>query len=182
MIQNHRGSFGAAGIESFINSCYGGEPVCEFRPILRNIPDMNPHKQCTKIDIRLANIPQIEMEGEESGAFEKIIEWLSDTGGVTAHIEIGVGYDRKKKLSSTLISKLIGMVRRNERDVSSAKITLREDARSTVYDLLENIAHEVITHEIPAKGEISFVTASNEMLKRYEAESERKIKRDLGLE
>jgi len=55
----------------------------------------------------------------------------------------------------------------NRELISSARITLSDDQKSEVFDLLQNILNDKINYKVPPRGELSFYTLSKEMSKKY---------------
>ncbi len=67
----------------------------------------------------------------------------------TAHIEIGLGYTRGGTLDNETISVAISDLRDtgNRASVSSAKVTINDDQKSSIFDLFENIINDKISFQ-----------------------------------
>lgn len=170
MVQSNRESFGVFSIESYINSFYSS-PTCFFRPIVNdyNINDCYKYKT-KKIDVRFSDLKNFS--AYKSKKFEKILSEMRSFNGVTAHIEIGLGRKNARKrfidgLDPSTVYELSSDIKNNAHAISSAKLTIDDDNKSHIIDLLENIECDSITFKIPERGELEFSTMANKMLSKY---------------
>lgn len=170
MIQCNRGSFGVFGIESYINS-FNAELKCFFKPILNNFALNNCYKYPTKkIDIRFSNISGFVAKNSKS--FKRIIDEMKQLNGVSAHIEISTGRKRKNRdvqngLDPETVFEISNDIKNGSHAISSAKLTINEDGKSHIIDLIENIECEYITFKIPERGELSYKYMASKMLQKY---------------
>ncbi len=171
MVQCNRGGYGVAGIESYINSFFTEGPRCHFRPIEnRFVLNNNPNRHYYKLDVRFANVR--EFHAHNSVEFERIINAFNQADCLTAHIEMGVGYNynRENELSSETIQNAIMdiMDENNRTCVSSAKVVLTDDQKSEIFNLFDNIMMDKIRFTIPPRGELGFEVMANRMYETYE--------------
>lgn len=171
MVQCNRGSYGAFGIQSYINSFIEDGKICYFRPIEYDYDKFNmENRHYLKLDVRFANTR--ELRSERSTAFERLIELCNKTECKTAHVEFGLGYNykRSEELEADTIQDIIYEIRskNNRVCVSSAKITLSDDQKSEVVDLLQNILSDKIGYTVPPRGELAFEMMANTMAQKYD--------------
>lgn len=173
MIQCNRGSYGVAGIESYINAFQDESEKIRLCPIFNNIEGiLKDDQKVLKIDVRFSNTRNLQVNER---FFEKIVDACEEVECLTAHIEFGIGHDKQKELNKETVSALICDLKKNKKNVSSAKIALLEDQKSTIYDLLENIDHDILYFTCPARGELRFQDIIEEMTKRYDDISRARI-------
>lgn len=177
MVQCNRGSYGVAGIVSYINQFNTSDDACYFRPIANDFSDNMLRNRLTRLDVRFANIR--EFRPYNSRNLERILESCNEFQGLTAHIEIGLGYDRGSSLNSETISEVISDIRANRRSVSSAKLVMDDDTRSSIFDLFDNIDHENISYKVPPRAELGFEFMANEMAYRYDEEARARVVNNL---
>lgn len=166
MVQCNRGSYGVGALQSYINSFCNGKNLCYFSPIHDNLKFSDLSKKRTsKLDVRFANTRKFKAK---SIFFERILKSLEQTECYTAHIEIGLGYN-KGELNNEVIKEVVGDLQavENRESVSSARIKLDDDLKSSIYDLFENIYYDKIDFIIPARKELSFDTMRQSMFTRY---------------
>ncbi len=185
MVQCNRGSYGVAALESYINSFISDGDICYFRPIYYDYGHANiGNARYTKLDIRFANVRDVIPTNNV--AFERIVSVCNQTECVTAHLELGLGHNYKKSagLEPDTIQGIISEVRRgeNRQAISSARVTLSDDQKSEVFDLLENILHDRIGYNVPARGELLFSTLSQAMANRYEGSTRARVNNLLTME
>lgn len=171
MVQCNRGGYGVSGIESYINSFYEDGPHCHFRPIEnRFVLNNNPNRHYFKLDVRFANVR--EFRAHNSIEFERIINAFNQADCLTAHIEMGVGYNynRENELSGEAIQNAIMdiMDENNRTCISSARVTLTDDQKSEIFNLFDNIMMDKISFTIPPRGELGFEVMANRMYEIYE--------------
>lgn len=170
MIQCNRGSYGIMGLQSYINSFIDNGKLCYFRPIDYDYDNMlTKNKQFLKLDVRFANTRKLI--SKESKAFERIIDLCNQVECRTAHLEFGLGYNygRKEELEPETIQGIISEIRdeSNMGLISAARITLTDDQKSEIFDLLQNILSDKINYIVPPRGELSFFTLSTRMADKY---------------
>ena len=170
MVQCNRGSYGVAALQSYINSYSDGENLCYFRPIDFDYGTVSTKNvQFLKLDVRFANTRNLMCQ--DSAAFERILKLCNQVGCRTAHLEFGLGYNygRQDELEADTIQGIIKEIRNGENRglVSSAKVTISDDQKSEVFDLLQNILNDKINYTVPPRGELSFSTLSERMADKY---------------
>ncbi|SHK31059.1 DUF6731 family protein [Hespellia stercorisuis] len=177
MVQCNRGSYGVHALQNYINSFNSPNELCYFRPIhdeLR-LDDLND-RETLKLDVRFANTRNFKPIN--SRFFEQVIDAYNQIECYTAHIECGLGYTKGSVLNKETIYDIASDIRNPQNDgtVSSAKLTLTDDQKSSVYDLFENICYDKIDFTIPARGELRFEDMAQKMaVKFYESGTRRKI-------
>lgn len=166
MVQCNRGGFGASHIESFINQSGVCDDMCYLRPIMnqRTLESL-VRNGIGKIDIRFANVRTCIPE--QSKDFEGIIEAFSNLEGVTAHIEVGLGYSGEKELNSETVAGFLHDVIGNKDSISRARVALKNDQKSGLIDLFENAEHDWIDFVLQARGEIALEEAAYNMVEKY---------------
>ena len=177
MVQCNRGSYGVHALESYINSFNEPDDLCYFRPIdnrlqLEELENMH----ALKLDIRFANIRQFRPK--RSKFFERVIEAFNQVECYTAHVECGLGYARGKELEKDTIYNIASDLRNEENigTVSSARLTLSDDQKSSIYDLFQNIYYDKIDFTVPPRKELTFREMSAKMVEKYyDGGSRRKI-------
>lgn len=177
MVQCNRGSYGVHALESYINSFNEGHSLCYFRPINNDLKleDLGD-KHTLKLDIRFANTRQFKPRNSQF--FEKIIDACNQVECYTAHIECGLGYIKGEELEKETIYDIASDLKNEENigTVSSARLTLNEDQKSSVYDLFDSIYYDKIDFIVPPRKELSFRDMSAAMVEKYyEGGSRRKI-------
>lgn len=175
MVQCNRGSYGVEGIVSYINQFALPNRLCYFRPVFCNFTDYMDAKKIVKLDIRFANTRNFT--AYNSKCLERIVEACNEMEGLVANVSIGLGYAKNKALDAETVSAAVSDLRdkRNRECIGPTRIVLKDDVRSSVYDLFDNIDHELITYKIPPRGELSFEEMANAMAKRYQDESKERI-------
>lgn len=174
MVQCNRGSYGVFGLQNYINSFNDGMNLCYFRPIIDNMSlDYLENARALKLDIRFANTRQFRVE--KSRFFSKIIDACNDVECYTAHIECGLGYNRAQELEKETITEVVEDVQNpiNRDAVSSARLTLSDDQKSSIFDLFENIYYDKIDFTIPARGELGFNYMTQHMINKYDERGSR---------
>ena len=169
MVQCNRGSYGVSGLESYINSFNDGKDLCYFRPIYNEITEQHLMEgHALKIDVRFANTRQFNPG--KSRIFNKVIDACNKLQCYTAHIECGLGYNRGDELEKETIVEVVNEARNpiNKEAISSARITLSDDQKSSVFDLFNNIYSDKIDFVIPARGELSFSYMTSQMISKYD--------------
>lgn len=169
MVQCNRGSYGVSGLQNYINSFNDGMELCYFRPIANEMTNqylMAGH--ALKIDIRFANTRQFKPG--KSRFFNKVIDACNQLECYTAHVECGLGYNRGNELEKETIVEIVNEVRNpiNREAISTARITLSDDQKSSVFDLFENIYADKIDFIIPERGELSFNHMISQMVNKYD--------------
>lgn len=170
MIQTNRGGYGVVGIESYINAFFEDGPKCHFRPIHNRFElNNNPNRHYYKLDVRFSNVREFHAHNSEE--FEEIIRAFNRTDCLTAHIEMGVGYNynREKELSAETIQNVIMdiMDENNRTCVSSAQVVLTDDQKSEVFNLFDNIMKDSIRFAIPPRGELGFEVMAVRMYETF---------------
>lgn len=178
MVQCNRGSYGVFALQNYINNFVDGENLCYFRPIDYDYSDVDlQKKQFLKLDVRFANTRGLV--SENSAAFEDIIDICNQVECRTAHLEFGLGYNygRHDELEAETIQGIVREIRNDDNRglVSAARITLSDDQKSEVFDLLQNILNDKINYTVPPRGELAFNTLSNRMAKKYEEETRARV-------
>lgn len=168
MVQCNRGSYGVSTLESYINSFNEPDNLCYFRPIdnqlqLEELDDMH----ALKLDVRFANTRQFKPKN--SRFFEKIIDACNQVECYTAHVECGLGYVRGEELEKDTIYNIASDLRSEENfgTVSSARLTLSDDQKSSIYDLFQNIYYDKIDFTVPPRKELTFKEMSKKMVEKY---------------
>lgn len=170
MVQCNRGSYGIIALQNYINSFIDNKKLCYFRPIDYDYDNIvSSNKQFLKLDVRFANTRKLT--SKDSKAFENIINLCNQVECRTAHLEFGLGYNygRKEELEPETIQGIIKELRdeSNRELISAARITLTDDQKSEVFDLLQNILSDKINYIVPPRGELAFSTLSQHMAKKY---------------
>ncbi len=178
MVQCNRGSYGVVALQNYINSFINNGNLCYFRPIEYDYDRVNLEgKRILKLDVRFANTRNLV--SRDSTAFERIISVCNQTECRTAHLELGVGreYRRTHELEPETIQGIICEVRRedNRNDVSSAYVTLCDDQKSEVFNLLQNILSDKIGYTVPPRGELTFRLMSQKMAEKYSEKTRARI-------
>ncbi len=176
MVQCNRGSYGVTAIESYINSFNVPNDLCYFRPIDNAFDSLMLQRgKTTHLDIRFANTRQFV--ARNSRHLERFLETCNEMESFTAHIEIGLGYTRGGALNNETISAAINDLRNpgNRESVSSAKVTLNEDQKSSVFDLFENIINDKISYIVPARGELAYNFMADKMAERYDGRTRAQV-------
>lgn len=170
MVQCNRGSYGTFALQSYVNSFIGDGNLCYFRPIDYDYDNVDLlKKQFLKLDVRFANTRGLV--SKNSKTFEDIIKLCNQVECKTAHLEFGLGYNygHHDELEAETMQGIVREIRSgdNRELISSARITLSDDQKSEVFDLLQNILNDKINYKVPPRGELSFYTLSKEMSKKY---------------
>ena len=170
MVQCNRGSYGIFALQNYINSFIADGNLCYFRPIDFDYTDNDlQKKQFLKLDVRFANTRGLV--SRNCTAFEDIIKLCNQVECKTAHLEFGLGYNygHKDELEAETMQGIIKEIRSGDNRglISSARITLSDDQKSEVFDLLQNILNDKISFTVPPRGELAFATLSNSMAKKY---------------
>lgn len=165
MIQSNRGSYAEKSIQSYINSFFDEQKCC-LLPIFDNINFMGSETEYMRLDVGLANIR--EFEATKNSSFEYLIDGINKVEGASAHIEIGIGYDQKRRLNSDEMRIAIADLVNNRGCVTSAKVRLSDDQKSGVYDIFDNLCSDEIICAINDRtGEITFDTLAQRMYDKY---------------
>ena len=174
MVQCNRGSYGIYGLQKYINSFNSGMNLCYFRPINNDVTDEYlKSTPALKIDVRFANTRQFNPGN--SRVFNKITDACNEIECYTAHLECGLGYNRGNELEKETVTEMVKELRKpeNREAVSSARITLSDDQKSSVFDLFDNICSDKINFEIPARGELGFKFMVGKMIEKYNEKGSR---------
>ena len=173
MIQRNRGGYGTSSIQTYINST-SEVGLCYLRPILNMLQvEACIRNRVARVDVRFANIRGFR--AGKSEVFERIVDAMNETEGITAHIEIGMGYARSESLNRDTICQIVEDIRDNRDNISSAKIVLDDDVKTAIFDLFENAEGDNITFTLPARGELGFEVRINDMDGKYTASRARII-------
>lgn len=165
MVQINRGGYGVSGIESYINAFNDTNP-CYLRPIIHTFDIAQClRKNVAKLDVRFANTSGFK--SKKSIDFEGIIRACNNMKAVTAHIEIGLGRSKIETLNQQTIYDAAEDIRANKDHISSARIKIDDDKKSTIFDMFENIEHDFITFTIPHRKELGFEYISDQMDLKY---------------
>lgn len=175
MVQRNRGGYGIAAIESYINSFNNPDELCYFRPISNEFEYTGQNGSFLKLDVRFANIRNFR--AYNSKAFERVIDACNDLQGLTAHIEIGLGYSRGEELNADTIQEAMMDIRdpRNRDSISTAKVKFSDDQKSEIFDLFDNLVHDVLYFTVPSRGELKFRDMAERMAKQYDERSRAKV-------
>ncbi len=175
MVQRNRGGYGVAAIESYINSFSEPDNLCYFRPVSDQFNYDGQYGAFLKFDIRFANIRNFV--AYNSKAFERIIDACNQMECLTAHIEMGLGYTRGDELNAETVQEAILDIRdpRNRESISTAKVRFTDDQKSELYDLFDNIVHDVIYFTVPRGGELGLAYMAERMSGQYEGRSRARI-------
>ncbi|MBC5712472.1 hypothetical protein H8S75_31720 [Hungatella sp. L12] len=167
MVQCNRGSYGTVGIQSYINYFNAPNDICYLRPIYNELSVDNLNGSFLKLDVRFSNIRRFV--AYNSRAFERVVETCNEVECLTAHIELGLGYTRGSELNAETIHSAIMDLRdpRNRESVSSAKVKFSDDQKSSIFDLFDNIDHDIIRYTIPVRGELGFGFMADKMAEKY---------------
>ena len=170
MVQCNRGSYGVVALQSYINSFIEDGKLCYFRPIEYDYDNVDMgKKRIVKLDVRCANTRQLV--SQDSAAFEKIIEACNQTECRTLHLELGLGrsYKSTDELEPETVQEIIQEVRneKNRSVVTSAYVTLKDDQKSEIFNLLQNILNDKINYTVPPRGELGFKLMSRRMAGKY---------------
>lgn len=168
MIQCNRGSYGVAGIQSYINSFNNSNSLCYLRPVYNELLLEEINGSFLKLDVRFSNTRNFV--AYNSKAFERVIETCNEMECLTAHIELGLGYSRGVELNHETIHAAIMDLRdiRNRGSISSAKVKFSDDQKSSIFDLFENIDHDIIYYTVPLRGELGFGFMADKMAEKYD--------------
>lgn len=169
MIQSNRGSYGAAAIQSYINSFYEGDACqCALLAVHERIDYFADRYDYTKIDLRLANLR--DFHANESTTFEKVVDACNEVEGVTMHLEIGLGREHNNMLDKDEVQCIMRDITREENRhcVSGAKIKMSDDNKSKIYDLLDNLCNDMVKCLVGANGGITFDYMAQRMEDTYD--------------
>ena len=178
MVQCNRGSYGSFALQNYINSFVIDGNLCYFRPIEYDFGKVDLRdKRILKLDVRFANTRNLVFQ--DGAAFERIIDACNQTECRTVHLELGLGrsYSKTDELEPETIQGIIREIRREENrgDVSSAYVTLNDDQKPEVFNLLQNILNDKINYVVPPRGELAFNLMSNKMAEKYSAGTRARI-------
>ncbi len=175
MVQRNRGGYGVSAIESYINSFNTPDDSCYFRPISNKFEYNGQNGSFLKLDVRFANIRNVVVHN--SKAFERIIDACNEIECLTAHLEVGLGYTRGEELNAETITAVIEDIRdpRNKGSIASAKVKFTDDQKSEIFDLFDNLVHDVLYFIVPSRGELSFFNIAEKMAKRYDERGRAKV-------
>lgn len=175
MVQRNRGGYGVAAIESYINSFNESNKLCYFRPISNEFEYVGQKGSFLKLDVRFANIRNFR--AYNSKAFERVLDACNELECVTAHLEIGLGYARGEELNANTIQEAISDIRdaRNRDSISAAKVKFSDDQKSEIFDLFDNLVHDVLYFTVPTRGELGFHEMVERMAKQYRERSRAKV-------
>lgn len=167
MVQSNRGGYGVTSIENYIQMSVDSEnKFCFLRPILSAFEIEKCIKNnVTKLDVRFSNIRTVEVTN--SREFGEIIENFKKLEGVTAHLELGLGYSGIDSLNNETIYEVVQDITRNKESISTAKIKLNDDAKSTLFDIFDTIEHEKITFPLERGKELAFLFMFSHMVEKY---------------
>lgn len=174
MLQCNRGSYGVSGIESYINSFNDSDELCYIRPISYELPEkVLNDAPALKLDVRFANTRQVNIKN--SRLFAKIIDACNQMECYTAHFEFGLGHNKGEELKKDTIVEAVRVVKdpANKDAVSAARLTLSDDQKSNVFDLIDNIYDDKIDFTVPARGELGFKTMKDSMIEKYDEKGSR---------
>ena len=174
MLQCNRGSYGVSGIESYINSFNDSDELCYIRPISYELPEkVLNDAPALKLDVRFANTRQVNVKN--SRLFAKIIDACNQMECYTAHFEFGLGHNKGEALKKDTIVEAVRVVKdpANKDAVSAARLTLSDDQKSNVFDLIDNIYDDKIDFTVPARGELGFKTMKDSMIEKYDEKGSR---------
>lgn len=174
MVQCNRGSYGVSGIEKYINLFNAEDDLCYIRPISYELPErVLNDSPALKLEVRFANTRQVKVKN--SRLFNRVLDACNQIECYTAHLEFGLGHTKGKELEKDTIIAAVKDVRdaENRKAISSARLTLSDDQKSSVFDLIDNIYDDKINFTIPARGELGFETMVNSMIEKYDGEGSR---------
>lgn len=174
MLQCNRGSYGVSEIESYINSFNDSDELCYIRPISYELPEkVLNDAPALKLDVRFANTRQVNVKN--SRLFAKIIDACNQMECYTAHFEFGLGHNKGEELKKDTIVEAVRVVKdpANKDAVSAARLTLSDDQKSNVFDLIDNIYDDKIDFTVPARGELGFKTMKDSMIEKYDEKGSR---------
>ena len=174
MLQCNRGSYGVSGIESYINSFNDSDELCYIRPISYELPEkVLNDAPALKLAVRFANTRQVNVKN--SRLFAKIIDACNQMECYTAHFEFGLGHNKGEELKKDTIVEAVRVVKdpANKDAVSAARLTLSDDQKSNVFDLIDNIYDDKIDFTVPARGELGFKTMKDSMIEKYDEKGSR---------
>ncbi len=166
MIQSNRGGYADASIENYINN-FMGDKRCILLPIRERIDIINDRNEYMKIDVRFANIR--EYRPTSGSFFEEVIAGMNKTEGISAHIEISLGNNRKSRLNKKEIRKTIDDLHQNMGCITSAKIKFSDDQISGIYDIFDNLCKDDVVVNISDtdKGCVKFDSLAYKMFSKY---------------
>lgn len=175
MVQRNRGGYGISSIESYINSFNDETELCYFRPISNEFNYDRNKGSFLKLDVRFANIKNFK--AYDSTAFERIVDACNELECLTAHLEVGLGYTRGEELNADTIQKAISDIRdpRNRKSISTAKVKFSDDQKSEIFDLFDNLIHDVLYFIVPKRGELRFQDMAERMAKQYGEKTRAKV-------
>lgn len=175
MVQKNRGGYGIAAIESYINSFNDSNDLCYFRPISSEFEYNGQNGSFLKLDARFANIRNFK--AYQSKAFERVVDACNDLECLTAHLEVGLGYVRGEELNAATIQTAISDIRdpRNRDSINTAKVKFSDDQKSEIFDLFDNMVHDVLSFTVPSRGELKFGDMAERMAKQYGERSRAKV-------
>lgn len=174
MVQCNRGSYGVFSLQSYINSFNEGMNLCYFRPVSNELSqEYLENAHALKVDVRFANTRQFKTG--KSRFFNKVIDACNDIECFTAHIECGLGYNRGQELEKETVVDMVNDLRNpiNKDAVSSARVTLSDEQKSSVFDLFDNIYSDKIDFVVPARGELGFEYMIDHMIDKYDEKGSR---------
>lgn len=179
MIQMNRYSLGIKRLSEFIVKTGNVKnEYIAFIPII-DIDDKwrNGIFNCRRIDISFANL--IRNVPQSKSALSDIMNSYRKFHGISGHIYISIGQNRKDSLDITEVNNLIEDIAECD-EITSAKLAIADDDKSGVeeIDLFDNIEYVNITFNIPKRKIIGFDYAA-ETLSAYYSKKKAKVLRDL---
>lgn len=167
MIQSNRGGYGVSSIETYINNTYQHENrICYLRPIYKGF-DVGKclRNRIGRLEIRFANV-----RAYKSGRckpLERILNGMRQTACLTGRIDFSMGHSRQNSLDPETVSLMIDDIRENRSAISSAKIVLDDDGKSTLFDLFQDVEQDKITFYRQPGGGLGFEHRINSMDAKY---------------
>lgn len=166
MIQSNRGGYAESSIESYINDFFE-EKVCAICPIMENVNIMGERAEYMKLDVRFANIK--EYRPHRGSFFEGFIDKMNKIQGLKAHVEISLGQNKFARLDKNEMRSTISDLLSNRECISSARVKLKDDQVTGIYDLFDNLCKSDITITIgdDDKGCLKFDKLAMKMYNTY---------------
>lgn len=164
MVMKNRGGFSAYTITNYINSFYD-EPICYLDPIKFEANFNNPYSQFGKIEIKISDIGAYSPTN--GVVYEDALKLASEMDAQTFAFEVSVGRKKNAKLDPQMVRRIITDAFNNRGIISIAKVRMSDEHGTALYNLFDNTKNDIIKMTADARGEISYINLSREMIRVY---------------
>ncbi|MDO4318306.1 MAG: hypothetical protein Q4C48_08900 [Lachnospiraceae bacterium] len=170
LVQCNKGGFSADMIQSYINNIFGGEqPSYRLVPVVSKMDGFFQKKK-RKLILTVADLRKINRNNCKSDVFERIVSAAEETGAVTAKIELGMGYEYWHNLNNEAIELIAEDVKKeyDRGTIKKAQFVIKDEERTAVYDLFENLEHDIVYCPVMPRRELKFNQVADKIARRYE--------------